>query len=71
MSMKGKKHAGALYRLDPDGSIHKMIDSVTTSNGIAWSLDATKLPGQAQAKKILKNFHKQEAFSKLNRVQKG
>jgi hypothetical protein len=48
-----------------------MIDSVTTSNGIAWSLDATKLPGQAQAKKILKNFHKQEAFSKLNRVQKG
>ena len=43
MSMKGKKHAGALYRLDPDGSIHKMIDSVTTSNGIAWSLDATKM----------------------------
>ena len=37
MSMVGKKEAGALYRLDPDSTIHKMIDNVTTSNGIVWS----------------------------------
>ena len=32
--------AGSLYRLDPDGSVHKMWDKITVSNGIAWSLDA-------------------------------
>lgn len=31
--------AGALYRLDPDGSIHKMVDGLTIANGLAWSLD--------------------------------
>lgn len=43
MSMEGKPHAGALYRLDPDSSIHKMIENVSISNGIVWSLDATKM----------------------------
>lgn len=43
MSMRGERNAGSLYRLDPDGSVHKMIDSVTTSNGIVWSIDATKM----------------------------
>jgi sugar lactone lactonase YvrE len=41
--------AGALYRLDPDLSLHRMV---TMSNGIAWSPDGTRLhfadsrPGQ-------------------------
>jgi sugar lactone lactonase YvrE len=43
MSTEGKPQAGALYRLDPDSSVHKMIDNVTTSNGIVWSLDYTKM----------------------------
>lgn len=43
MSTEGKKKAGALYRLDPDGSVHRMIDSVGTSNGIVWSHDATTM----------------------------
>jgi len=43
MSMVGKKEAGALYRLDPDSTIHKMIDNVTTSNGIVWSLEKDKM----------------------------
>jgi sugar lactone lactonase YvrE len=29
----------SLYRLDPDLSVHKMLEDVTCSNGIAWSLD--------------------------------
>jgi sugar lactone lactonase YvrE len=33
--------AGALYRLDPDGSVTKMLDGVTMSNGVDWSLDGT------------------------------
>lgn len=39
MSMSGKNEAGALYRLDEDSTVHKMIDNVSTSNGIVWSLD--------------------------------
>jgi sugar lactone lactonase YvrE len=31
--------AGALYRLDPDGSITTVLDGVTESNGLGWSLD--------------------------------
>jgi sugar lactone lactonase YvrE len=31
--------AGALYRLDPDGTITEVLDGVTESNGLGWSLD--------------------------------
>lgn len=31
--------AGALYRLDLDGQARLMLDGVTVSNGLAWSLD--------------------------------
>ena len=31
--------AGALYRLDPDLSVHRMVDGVAISNGLDWSPD--------------------------------
>ena len=34
---------GTLYRLDPDHSVHAMLAGVTISNGIAWSLDDTRM----------------------------
>ncbi len=40
MSLGNKKEAGSLYRLDPDSSIHKMINNVSISNGIVWSADS-------------------------------
>lgn len=43
MSLKGEKNAGALYRFDPDSTIHKMIENVSISNGIVWSADKTKM----------------------------
>lgn len=43
MSTTGKWKAGALYRIRYDGKFTKMIDSVTTSNGIIWSPDETKM----------------------------
>ncbi|WP_207910184.1 SMP-30/gluconolactonase/LRE family protein [Anseongella ginsenosidimutans] len=37
-TMAGHEEA-ALYRVDPDGRIHLLLDSVTCSNGIVWSAD--------------------------------
>ncbi|GAB3317203.1 SMP-30/gluconolactonase/LRE family protein [Hymenobacter humi] len=42
-NMELKPHTGALYRFDPDGSLHEMLRGVTTSNGMAWSLDRTTM----------------------------
>jgi sugar lactone lactonase YvrE len=33
--------AGTLWRLDPDGSTHRVLDGVTISNGLVWTGDGT------------------------------
>ena len=32
---------GSLYRLDPDGSTHRVLDGVTISNGLEWTPDGS------------------------------
>lgn len=32
---------GSVYRLDADGSVHVVLEKVTISNGLVWSLDGT------------------------------
>ena len=39
MALDHRPGAGALYRLDPDLSVHRMVDGVAISNGIDWSPD--------------------------------
>ena len=35
--------AGALYRLDPDLSVHRILDGIGISNGIGWSPDGARM----------------------------
>ncbi|HYN07951.1 MAG TPA: SMP-30/gluconolactonase/LRE family protein [Vicinamibacterales bacterium] len=39
MGMGGVRERGALYRLDPDGSVTRVLTGVSISNGIDWSPD--------------------------------
>ena len=39
MGLKEEFGAGTVYRLEADGRVSKMIESVTISNGIGWSPD--------------------------------
>ncbi|QUT05758.1 SMP-30/gluconolactonase/LRE family protein [Sphingobium phenoxybenzoativorans] len=43
LSMPFERGASALYRVDPDLSLHHVLPGVTVSNGIAWSPDETRL----------------------------
>lgn len=43
MVMKGPRDNAALYMIDFDFGIHKMEGGITTSNGIVWSSDKTKM----------------------------
>ena len=37
MSFEAEPEVGTLYRIDPDGSYHPMINGLTISNGMGWS----------------------------------
>ncbi len=39
MAYDKRRGAGALYRLDADGSVEQLVDGVSISNGLAWSPD--------------------------------
>src|ERR687893_272917 len=41
MAYDQRPGAGALYRLDPDGSVRVVLENVTISNGLEWSPDGS------------------------------
>ena len=41
MAYDKRPGAGALYRLDPDGSVQVVLEDVTVSNGLDWSPDGS------------------------------
>jgi sugar lactone lactonase YvrE len=43
MAIDERPRAGALYRLDPDLTVHTMLTGVTISNGIDWSPDGRRM----------------------------
>jgi sugar lactone lactonase YvrE len=43
MALDRSPGAGALYRLDPDLSVHRILDGLGISNGIGWSPDGERM----------------------------
>jgi sugar lactone lactonase YvrE len=43
MGMGGLRERGALYRLDPDGTVTRVLAGVSISNGIDWSPDDQRM----------------------------
>src|SRR5437762_1319224 len=43
MALDERPDAGALYRLDPDGPVERMLRPVTISNGLDWSHDGRRM----------------------------
>jgi sugar lactone lactonase YvrE len=42
MAYDQRPGAASLYRLDPDGTVHVVLEGVTVSNGLEWSPDGTR-----------------------------
>ncbi len=42
MAYDERPGAGTLWRFDPDSSTHQVLDDVTISNGLVWSLDGSR-----------------------------
>ena len=42
MAYDQRPGGGALYRLDPDGSVRAVLENVTISNGLEWSPDGSR-----------------------------
>lgn len=43
MSLSQQRGSAALYALHPDGRLRRLLTGVTVSNGLAWSLDGSRL----------------------------
>lgn len=43
LSLGGESHGEVLVRLEPDGSITQMEDDLSLSNGLAWSVDGSRM----------------------------
>ena len=43
MGWEAEPNAGALYRLDPDGTVTQVLAGITISNGLGWSPDGSTM----------------------------
>jgi sugar lactone lactonase YvrE len=51
-----RQRTGALYRVDPDGSCHRMLDGLLVPNGLAWSPDGRTMYHSDSRDRFIKAF---------------
>jgi sugar lactone lactonase YvrE len=56
MAQNAAPGEGSLYRLDPDGSTHAMVTSMTVPNGMAWSSDGQTMWLVDSANRVIDAF---------------
>lgn len=65
MELNAKENAAALYRIHTNGIAYKMLDSVTISNGICWSLDHRSMYYIDTPKGNIRSFDYDKATGKI------
>ena len=65
MHLAHKHEAGALYCVGADLKIHKKLNNTTISNGIAWSLDNTRLYFVDSAIQLVQSFIFEEETGRI------
>lgn len=65
MHLEHKNEAGALYCIDPDLKVHKKLNNITISNGIAWSLDNKRLYYIDSPTQVVQSFIFEEKTGKI------
>ncbi|CAN5327049.1 SMP-30/gluconolactonase/LRE family protein [soil metagenome] len=56
ISLTKKSGTAALYRLDPDLAVHRILPDITTSNGIGWTADGRTLYYIDTPTKVIRAF---------------
>lgn len=66
MAFDEQSPVGALYRLDPDGSVERVLDGVVESNGLDWSTDGETMYYIDSARRSLDAFDFDSATGRLS-----
>lgn len=57
---------GKLYRISPDGDVKILLDNLTLSNGMEWSIDETKFYHTDSKTKIIKEYDFDKMTGKIS-----
>lgn len=57
---------GKLYRISPNGEVDTLLDNLTLSNGMEWSIDETKFYHTDSATSIIKEYDFDKLTGKIN-----
>jgi len=64
-----REHPGRLYRLDTDGTLHRVVDGIRCSNGLAFTPDATGLYYADTFPRLIYRFDYERSTGELSNQQ--
>lgn len=66
MNMRNHKETGALYRVDPDFSLHKVLDHQYIPNGIVWSADGERMYYNDTGRHVIEQYRYDKASGAIH-----